>query len=376
MPISGGTVTVLKDADGETQYSPNVTKTFVVDIQDHKLSCNDVHGFSPRARVTITGGKDSQIDTVTADQYVNVTLASTFQGTITTLNATDGNLTVQPGCTAHVKKLQSTYNSTKRIQLMGGSYDKIDINASGLKLGNLLETGYRFESTDTSTERDLYYGDSLWKNRYNLKVVPCTSHSYENGFCKYCNEECPHTTVENNQCTICGLAMVATVTADGETAYYSALQTALNAAADGAEVKLLADVSDAATISSKVTLDLCGKDVVKLTVSAAAKLTDSVGGGVISTLTVADSIGQAAIFLRQNGVQDQPIVHGVEGDHGLCGDFGDLSSRAGGDVDLADRPLGEEIEVLAPQHGGVSGIGGSGIAPQADGLPAGDVIAI
>lgn len=155
----------------------------------------------------------------------------------------------------------------------------------------------------------------------NLKVVPCTSHSYENGFCKYCNEECPHTTVENNQCTICGLAMVATVTADGETAYYSALQTALNAAADGAEVKLLADVSDAATISSKVTLDLCGKDVVKLTVSAAAKLTDSVGGGVISTLTVADSIGQAAIFLRQNGVQDQPIVHGVEGDHGLCGDF-------------------------------------------------------
>jgi hypothetical protein len=85
MPISGGTVTVLKDADGETQYSPNVTKTFVVDMQDHKLSCNDVHGFSPRARVTITGGKDSQIDTVTADQYVNVTLASTFQGTITTL---------------------------------------------------------------------------------------------------------------------------------------------------------------------------------------------------------------------------------------------------------------------------------------------------
>lgn len=285
MPISGGTVTVLKDADGETQYSPNVTKTFVVDIQDHKLSCNDVHGFSPRARVTITGGKDSQIDTVTADQYVNVTLASTFQGTITTLNATDGNLTVQPGCTAHVKKLQSTYNSTKRIQLMGGSYDKIDINASGLKLGNLLETGYRFESTDDSG-RDLCYSDSLYYKGTNLKVVPCTSHSYENGFCKYCNEECPHTTVENNQCTICGLAMVATVTADGETAYYSALQTALNVAADGAEVKLLADVSDAATISSKVTLDLCGKDVVKLTVSAAAKLTDSVGDGVVKNLTV------------------------------------------------------------------------------------------
>ena len=204
-------------------------------------------------------------------------------------------MTVQPGCTAHVKKLQSTYNSTKRIQLMGGSYDKIDINASGLKLGNLLETGYRFESTDDSG-RDLCYSDSLYYKGTNLKVVPCTSHSYENGFCKYCNEECPHTTVENNQCTICGLAMVATVTADGETAYYSALQTALNAAADGAEVKLLADVSDAATISSKVTLDLCGKDVVKLTVSAAAKLTDSVGGGVISTLTVADSMTVADLL--------------------------------------------------------------------------------
>ena len=298
MPISGGTVTVLKDADGETQYSPNVTKTFVVDIQDHKLSCNDVHGFSPRARVTITGGKDSQIDTVTADQYVNVTLASTFQGTITTLNATDGNLTVQPGCTAHVKKLQSTYNSTKRIQLMGGSYDKIDINASGLKLGNLLETGYRFESTDDSG-RDLCYSDSLYYKGTNLKVVPCTSHSYENGFCKYCNEECPHTTVENNQCTICGLAMVATVTADGETAYYSALQTALNAAADGAVVKPLEDVTaDAVTISSPITLDLNGKVIrADLTVTnAGAKLTDSVGNGGIKKLTVAEGMTVASLL--------------------------------------------------------------------------------
>ena len=140
--------------------------------------------------------------------------------------------------------------------------------------------------------------DSLYYKGTNLKVVPCTSHSYENGFCKYCNEECPHTTVENNQCTICGLAMVATVTADGETAYYSALQTALNAAADGAEVKLLADVSDAATISSPVTLDLCGNSInAELTVtSVGAKLTDSVGGGVISTLTVADSMTVADLL--------------------------------------------------------------------------------
>lgn len=115
----------------------------------------------------------------------------------------------------------------------------------------------------TSQDHTLYYNEQITSSNAtitNVKVVLCEQHEYENGFCKYCNEECPHTTVENNQCTICGLAMVATVTANGTTAYYSALQTALNAAADGAVVKPLEDVTaDAVTISSPITLDLNGK---------------------------------------------------------------------------------------------------------------------
>ena len=203
---------------------------------------------------------------------------------------------MEPGCAGRVGTL-SLYpyqNISEKYQLAGGSFETIKFGGgawtvNSIRLGDILKPGYRFESMSTSQDHTLYYNEQITSSNAtitNVKVVLCEQHEYENGFCKYCNEECPHTTVENNQCTICGLAMVATVTADGETAYYSALQTALNAAADGAEVKLMADVTDAATISSKVTLDLCGKDVVKLTVSAAAKLTDSVGDGVIKNLTV------------------------------------------------------------------------------------------
>lgn len=291
LPASNGTVTVLKDAAGTTGYRRLTSFPFTLDLQEHKLSGDD-RGFKPEAQVTIKGGKDSQIDIVTANQYVYVTLDSTFQGMITTLSATDGELTVQPGCTAHVKKLESSYNSTKRIHLMGGSYDEIRIDASGLKLGDLLETGYRFENMN--------YSDNLYYNGTNLKVVPCTSHSYENGYCLYCNAECPHTNVnENNQCEDCKAQMVAVVMKGVEIAgYYDTLQAALDAAA-GNTVKLLEDVTaDAVTMSSPVTLDLNGKIIrAELTVTdAGAKLTDSVGNGGITKLTVAEGMNVASLL--------------------------------------------------------------------------------
>lgn len=282
------TITLLRDV--ETGVSADKNKPLALDLKDYCFS-GDLTIKS--GTVTVFGSERSHLDgTLTS----NVVLPAEFKGRVETLDAVSWKVTVEPGCAGRVGTL-SLYpyqNISEKYQLAGGSFETIKFGGgawtvNSIRLGDILKPGYRFESMSTSQDHTLYYNEQITSSNAtitNVKVVLCEQHEYENGFCKYCNEECPHTTVENNQCTICGLAMVATVTANGTTAYYSALQTALNAAADGAEVKLLADVSDAATISSKVTLDLCGKDVVKLTVSAAAKLTDSVGDGVIKNLTV------------------------------------------------------------------------------------------
>ena len=282
------TITLLRDV--ETGVSADKNKPLALDLKDYCFS-GDLTIKS--GTVTVFGSERSHLDgTLTS----NVVLPAEFKGRVETLDAVSRKVTVEPGCAGRVGTL-SLYpyqNISEKYQLAGGSFETIKFGGgawtvNSIRLGDILKPGYRFESMSTSQDHTLYYNEQITSSNAtitNVKVVLCEQHEYENGFCKYCNEECPHTTVENNQCTICGLAMVATVTADGETAYYSALQTALNAAADGAEVKLMADVTDAATISSKVTLDLCGKDVVKLTVSAAAKLTDSVGDGVIKNLTV------------------------------------------------------------------------------------------
>ena len=295
------TITLLRDV--ETGVSADKNKPLALDLKDYCFS-GDLTIKS--GTVTVFGSERSHLDgTLTS----NVVLPAEFKGRVETLDAVSWKVTVEPGCAGRVGTL-SLYpyqNISEKYQLAGGSFETIKFGGgawtvNSIRLGDILKPGYRFESMSTSQDHTLYYNEQITSSNAtitNVKVVLCEQHEYENGFCKYCNEECPHTTVENNQCTICGLAMVATVTADGETAYYSALQTALNAAADGAVVKPLEDVTaDAVTISSPITLDLNGKVIrADLTVTnAGAKLTDSVGNGGIKKLTVAEGMTVASLL--------------------------------------------------------------------------------
>lgn len=295
------TITLLRDV--ETGVSADKNKPLALDLKDYCFS-GDLTIKS--GTVTVFGSERSHLDgTLTS----NVVLPAEFKGRVETLDAVSWKVTVEPGCAGRVGTL-SLYpyqNISEKYQLAGGSFETIKFGGgawtvNSIRLGDILKPGYRFESMSTSQDHTLYYNEQITSSNAtitNVKVVLCEQHEYENGFCKYCNEECPHTTVENNQCTICGLAMVATVTANGTTAYYSALQTALNAAADGAVVKPLEDVTaDAVTISSPITLDLNGKVIrADLTVTnAGAKLTDSVGNGGIKKLTVAEGMTVASLL--------------------------------------------------------------------------------
>ena len=100
----------------------------------------------------------------------------------------------------------------------------------------------------------------------------------------------PHThNFENGSCP-CGETRVASVTGDGETTYYTEIQSAL-AQAEGKTVKLLKPVSGAVTIDKALTLDLNGQNIESLTVNAKATIKDSgTTKGIIGTLKISDNL--------------------------------------------------------------------------------------
>ncbi len=100
----------------------------------------------------------------------------------------------------------------------------------------------------------------------------------------------PHThNFENGSCP-CGETRVASVTGDGETTYYTEIQSAL-AQAEGKTVKLLKPVSDEVTVDKALTLDLNGQNIESLTVNAKATIKDSgTTKGIIGTLKISDNL--------------------------------------------------------------------------------------
>ncbi len=100
----------------------------------------------------------------------------------------------------------------------------------------------------------------------------------------------PHThNFENGSCP-CGETCVASVTGDGETTYYTEIQSAL-AQAEGKTLTLLKPVSGAVTVDKALTLDLNGQNIESLTVNVQATIKDSgTTKGIIGTLKISDNL--------------------------------------------------------------------------------------
>ncbi len=114
-------------------------------------------------------------------------------------------------------------------------------------------------------------GESAFCFPTTCRIVPHTH--------KFLNGRCP-----------CGLTCVASVMGDGETTYYTEIQSAL-AQAEGKTVKLLKPVSGAVTIDKALTLDLNGQNIESLTVNAKATIKDSgATKGIIGTLKISDNL--------------------------------------------------------------------------------------
>ena len=209
LPSSGGTITLLRDAESRIAYSSK-SKNFTLNLQNFRLSILDETTVS-NLTVTLCGGENSRLDGK-ALRIPNLVLSGDFKGSIKEIDKLSYPLTVDAGCTGTVENLTIYRFSAlnEYVSLSGGSFKKITIfftaGSYDPTLGDLLAEGYRFESTDASDGRDLYYNYQLKETANtigNLKVVPCEEHTYENGYCKYCNTACTHQW-KDGKCTVCG----------------------------------------------------------------------------------------------------------------------------------------------------------------------------
>ena len=142
----------------------------------------------------------------------------------------------------------------------------------------------------------------------NVTVVQCGTnenpHGYENGVCKYCNYQCPHTDINpvTGKCKTCQYQMVASVTKGyGPIAYYGDFASAMEAAtAGGDDGRLLTLLDNASvgggdwTVPSRVqlTIDLNGKTLTSGT-------TDSrnISVGTMATLLLTDNTGKGSALV-------------------------------------------------------------------------------
>ena len=185
-----------------------------------------------------------------------------------------------------------------KTKLTGGTYGSIPISmnsgVTSISFSDLLAPGYAFQYTDGSGflpyDTKALYENSTTTIR-NIKVVECTTHVDLTG----ATDPDTGAAKGDNLCDYCNTALddmaasVTTVGADAKTYYFSDLTAAFDAAADGATVKLLKNVtlSETLRVYEQVTLDLNGFTINDGNISDGSSAALSVAGD--SQLTICDS---------------------------------------------------------------------------------------
>ena len=305
---------------------------------------------SSRLNITGSGGFDGMIG-ISAKGTLD--LSGWDGGTIRTVALSkSGN----DECTLIVGEKAGTINTLSfyswpsdkisNTKLTGGTYGSIPISmnsgVTSISFSDLLAPGYAFQYADGSGSFVNYATKATYDAGgviYNVKIVKCTSHedADSDSHCDYCN-----TALDG---------MAASVTTDGtgaKTYYFSDLTAAFDAAADGATVKLLKNVTltEGLFVYDQVTLDLNGFTIDGSTATDGTIIL-SVDFGI--TLTICDSsTGKpGAITNSSNGWSVNPMgTLNITG-----GTFGSVylsnaSTVSGGTfyyLACSGRPLGDAL---------------------------------
>ena len=241
---------------------------------------------SEGASVTVNGGSNH------AGEWVVASSA--------TLNITDGTF----------GDVQFTHNGT--IAISGGTFQSIKsyIAEELQPLMSLL---------DTQKVHAFYKGDDVQDgNATELANVTVKEHTHAmvNNKCA-CGLSCTHKNAEgastigkDGKCTVCGTQFAAVI---GET-YYTDVKSALNAAADGQTVKLLANemLPDGIYVSKTLTLDLDGHslDGYSLNVGGLTP-TSQVRTGNLTVIDSSGGNGAVGVTVRDGGT----LVFDPKNDH-------------------------------------------------------------
>ena len=236
--ITGGWIDVGRDQDGKVINSSRLNIT-------GSGSFDGMIGISAKGTLDLSGWDGGTIRTVDLSKSGNdecTLIVGEKAGTIQTLKIynwpTDQNSSI-------------TYiNKTK---LRGGSYDNISITMKSedgatryIPYGSMLAPGYAFQYADGSGSFVNYATKATYDEAgviSDVKVVKCTSHedADSDSHCDYCN-----TALDDMA------ASVTTAGTDAKTYYFSDLAAAFDAvadaAADGATVRLLKNVTLAKTL--------------------------------------------------------------------------------------------------------------------------------
>ena len=308
--VNGKTYTALSGAldnakDGDTvKLLANIDGSFII----NKMITLDLNGYSWNKTATIDP---------------NSTLTLTGSGTVAEVTL-GGKLDIQNDG-VKVNTLNVTSAPAPAMSLKYGAFGTITITAVNVTASDLLAEGYAFYYR--YIDRDIVEnGKVAALTKVTVKThehhivdgkcqcgATCLHTNWKNGVCIDCDKTCTHESIDTSTCTCstCGAQLAASLTADGNAAYYVGLADALIAAGKPGD----------------------GMRTVTLLKNAAVETVKD--GGVMNTADATIVPGQGgSVLLDLNGYS---ITGGGTITIGANGDMGSLTVTGSGDVNTTIR---------------------------------------
>ena len=257
------------------------------DSDEGNLTCNGNSG-----TVTISGGTVLGL-TVGKGAAVTVSGGSEHAGNW----YNDGTLNITDGTFGNV----NFRNNGGTIAISGGTFSTIGNTDASSTIApmSLLAPGYAFY-------KDNAVQDGSRHDFLQDVTVKEHTHTMVNSKCA-CGFSCTHTNTDgtsainkDGKCTVCGTQFAAGI---GET-YYTDVPSALNAAADGQTVKLLANemLPDGIYVSKTLTLDLDGHSLIGYSLNVGGlTVTSQVRTGKLTVIDSSGGNGAVGVTVRDGG---------------------------------------------------------------------------
>ena len=267
------------------------------DSDEGNLTCNGNSG-----TVTISGGTVLGL-TVGKGAAVTVSGGSEHAGNW----YNDGTLNITDGTFGNV----NFRNNGGTIAISGGTFSTIGNTDASSTIApmSLLAPGYAFY-------KDNAVQDGSRHDFLQDVTVKEHTHTMVNSKCA-CGFSCTHTNTDgtsainkDGKCTVCGTQFAAAI---GET-YYTDVPSALDAAADGQTIKLLANgmLPDGIYVSKTLTLDLDGHSLSGYSLNVGGRTAMSqVRTGKLTVIDSSGGNGAVGVTVRDGGT----LVFNPENDH-------------------------------------------------------------